>query len=460
MIKNFLKSFRRAPVRLPVRLGWVTPLVWLCCRFVRRIKRDDSNGPVLLALNPARFRGDLEILAEEEGLTICLMPFAWQSFFFTCFYKEDDNCILDREEPRIFQARAAYRGFLRKFLPRFYDVLGVDAVICAAIHYRQDYDIFSVSRELGVPALVLQREGNLGSKATQQQFEARCVAFGRFHGTKLLVHSAIQQDIAIDAGYVAPEQVVVGGNIRMDRFVRNVRAGAYEGRARFGRVTFFSFGPGTGNIQAFPPHWPDNPENYLLEFCRDTHCAVARFARNNPSIDVVIKAKWGGGWIANVEALLESRGLRHTEIPNLSITGDGDAQKMIAQSDVVVAFGSTTLLESALMGRPTVLPYFQEAASDRMADFVFYRDDFDCFDVAYSPEELEALIKTRLTEFVLEPSIIKRRIQVFEKYVSFWDGSAAKKFVSELSTAIEQSANRATPRQGRKKNSSSPTPAA
>lgn len=427
------------PIRFLVLLGWVTPLVWLCCRFVRRIKRDEADGSVLLALNPARFRGDLEILAEEEGLTIHLMPFAWQSFFFTCFYKENDNCILDREEPRISKAQAAYRSFLRKFLLRFFDELGVDAVICAAIHYRQDYDIFSVSNELGVPAIALQREGNLGSPATQRQFEDRCKAFGRFHGTKLLVHNAIQQGIAIDTGYVSPEQIAVGGDIRMDRFVRDVRAGVFEGRAGRGCVTFFSFGPGTGNIQAFPPHWPDNPENYLLDFCRETHCAVARFARNNPSIDVVIKAKWGGGWVGNVEALLESQGLRLAEIPNLSITGEGDAQQMIAQSDAVIAFGSTTLLEATLIGRPTILPYFHEAATEQMADFVFYRDDFDCFEVARSPQELEDLIEARLDLSCAKASTVNRQTKLFEKYVSFWDASATKKFVSELNAAMEAS---------------------
>jgi hypothetical protein len=432
-----IKNLRRLPLLLLVRLGWAGPVAWLCHFFVTSLERDGATGPVVLALNPGRFRGDLEVLAEEQGVRIRAMSFAWQCFLYTCFYKEADSCILDKDEPRIATAQIAYRAFLRKFLPRLFATLGVEAVIGAATHYRQDYDIATVSHELNIPTLILQREGNLGSLAVQRQFSDRCKQVGRFHGTKLMVHNAVQKNILLDTGFATPDQVTVGGNIRMDRFVRAIRAGQFEGKNSAGRVTLFSFGPGTGNYKAAPPNWPINPEKYLLEFCRDTHCVAAKFARDHPDVEVVIKAKWGGGWIANIEALLEGQGLHPGEIPNLLIVGDGDAQKMMARSDVVIGFASTTLVESAAMGRATILPYFHEISSERMADFVFYRDDFDCFDLARSPEELEHLIETRLSDFTPTPELNNRRIELFEKYVSHWDASATEKCVAKLTAMIE-----------------------
>lgn len=442
-MKSVLKGLRRAPVKFLVRVGWIPPVVWLCCRFVKRLEIAGATGPVVLAVNPARFRGDLEVLAYEQGFRIRVMSLPWQSFLYTCFYQEKDGCLVDRDVPRIAAAQAAYRVYLRKFLPRLYRALGVQAVIGAALHYRQDYDIVAVSHEIGIPAVILHREGNLGSDAVRHQFVERYKMLGQFHGTKLSVHNAIQKNLLIETGFATADQVIVGGNVRMDKFVHAVRSGQYEGRNGRGqngggRVTMFSFGPGTGNYQAKPPNWPLQPEKYLLELCRDAHCTVARFAWNHPEIDVVIKAKWGGGWISNVEKLLDAEGLHPRGISNLSVVGDGNAQEMMAQSDVVIAFGSTTLLESAAMGRATIMPYFHEAATDRMAEFVFYREGFDCFDLARSPEEMERMIESRLSGFTPSPKLTSRRIELFEKYVSYWDASATEKCVSTLMALINE----------------------
>jgi len=440
---SVLKNLRRLPIRFLVRIGWIVPVVWLCCRFVKHLEIAGATGPVVLAVNPARFRGDLEVLSYEQGVRIRIMSLPWQSFLYTCFYQEKDNCLVDRNIPRVAAAQAAYRAFLRKFLPRFYDSMGVQAVIGAALIYRQDYDIVSVSHEIGIPALILHREGNLGSDAIRRQFIKRYKTLAKFHGTKISVHNAIQKNLLIETGFATPNQVTIGGNMRMDQFVRAVQAGAYEGQNGRpqnggGRVTMFSFGPGTGNTSAMPPHWPRHPEKYMMELCYDAHCAVARFARNHPDVEVVIKAKWGGGWISNVERLLDAEGLHPKGIPNLSVVGDGDAQKMMAKSDVVVSFGSTTLLESAAMGRATIMPCFHEAATDRMAEFVFYREGFDCFDLAQSPEEMERMIEMRLSGFTPSPELTNRRIALFEKYVSFWDASATEKCVSTLMALINE----------------------
>ena len=435
---ELLKQLRRIPVRFLVRQGIAAPFVWMARWLVTLVGGENATGPTLLALNPARFRGDLEILAQEKDVRVLAMSFDWQCFFYSCFYRDKESCIFDRDLPHIAVNQTLYRKFLHRFLPRFFDALGVDAVIGAAIHYRQDYDIAAVSHSMGIPTLILHREGNLGSRAVRQQFSDRCAISGRFHGTRLLVHNAVQRDILIESGYAVAEQVVVVGSLRMDGFVCRVRAGEFEVPRAKKRVVLFSFGPSTGNLEASPPHWPDNPNDYMLNFCRETHCSVARIARDNPDVEVVIKAKWGGRWVSNVVALLESCDLQHAEILNLTITEDGDAQQLMAESDVVVAFGSTTLLESALMGRATILPCFAEAASERMAESVFYHDDFNCFDIATSSSELEQIIMKRLSGFVATQALTERRIALFEKYVSSWDAKAVGIMYGELTSAIER----------------------
>ena len=101
--------------------------------------------------------------------------------------------------------------------------------------------------------------------------------------------------------------------------------------------------------------------------------AVARFALANPDIEVIIKAKWHGPWEDGVLGFLESDGISIHNVPNLHFNTTADVHSLIKRSRVVIGYGSTTLLESAICGRAVVVPKFGE-----LVDKKFQENIEDC----------------------------------------------------------------------------------
>lgn len=76
----------------------VTPLRWGLAKYVaaqtERVPCKGNKSPdakILLALNPSRFRGDLEILSNDEHIKVVKAPFAVQATFVQAFYPKSER---------------------------------------------------------------------------------------------------------------------------------------------------------------------------------------------------------------------------------------------------------------------------------------------------------------------------------------------------------------------------------
>jgi hypothetical protein len=434
------RQFLHWLARVLIRGGIVEPFVWLCARAIWLNDPIGDGEVTILALNESRFRGDLECLARTGKFRVYKVPFYWQGRVYLWFYESGDDCFKAGENPIIAARQARFRALLRNFLARLYDRLGVDLVLGAAVHYRQDYDWGAVSHQIGTPYVIFHREGNLTSKATQDACRARGREWGKFHGTALVLQSEVQRGILIESGFVDEKNSYAAGIIRMDSLVRAAalpRQARAKGRQR---VVFFSFGPSTGILSGKPPNWPANPRAFLYEFTRLVHVAVARLAQTRPDVDVVIKPKWGGRWSKEIREILSGEGIDIDRMPNLSIDAEANVQALLCQTDVVIGFNSTTLLEAAIMDLPVILPVFAEIAEPRWHDYLMFADELGCFDVAHSPEELQRLIERRLASPEIAVNVQRMRRRVFEKYVSTLDGTATARYQNILLSYIRPSA--------------------
>ena len=92
------------------------------------------------------------------------------------------------------------------------------------------------------------------------------------------------------------------------------------------------------------------------------HGTIAKFAKNNPSIEVIIKIKWEDEiWEKKIIESIEKYKLNFHEIDNLKIDWKTDAQKLINLNDTIVSFNSTTLTEALYLGKKTIIPIYEEA---------------------------------------------------------------------------------------------------
>ena len=102
---------------------------------VRHVQGPASGGlPTILVLSYEQFRGDVEVLAASGEVRVLRLAECWLTRLMFQFYplevgqKGYRPFFNPTPEEITWQARADYRAFLRRFLPLFFDKIGVDVV--------------------------------------------------------------------------------------------------------------------------------------------------------------------------------------------------------------------------------------------------------------------------------------------------------------------------------------------
>lgn len=400
----------------------------------------------LLALTPERFRGDLEILQQSGEIRVLRLPRLWQSGLLGLFWTDDMRRRIDMKRDYfrddlpadIRRIQERIRRFFGNLIPPLYRRLGVDGTLGAAVWYQQDYDWGLQSERAGAPYIVLHLENLATAPGHVERLIYNTRRMGRFVGRRIVVHNAITRQAFIDAGYVEPDRVEALGALRMDGFLERIaRAGPRRGEGRRPSVVLFSFHRGTGLWGVTDP-WPADPAIGLTRFFGDVHRAMGELARARPDVDFVIKPKWGGRWVEEIEKALAEAGVEPARQANLKILPDAQAQDLILAADVVCGYGSTTLLEAGVSGCEVVMPFFAEAARPEYRDFVQFRDEMELFTVARSADEFRAAVLGGLER----PQLDERRRELchraFERHVSSLSGGTLQRYLAAIDRAFER----------------------
>jgi len=428
-----------------VFIHFTWPLVFVYSKMIKEIKSEkglnNHAGFTILALMPKRFVGDLEVLAENGEFRILAIPFDWQTKILSLYWNDRfDSTIYTHKEgssnKMIIEVQRKLRCFMKCFLSSLYRKIGVDCVIGSGIFYRQNYDWGLVSNEIGIPYIVLHKENLINSRIHRRNYEI-AKRNNRFQGAHIIVHNTILRDIFIKAGYVRPEQISSLGCLRMDGFVQRVKKQIKINNKRK-KVVLFSFSYNTG-LGADIKSFTENRDVGVVNLFEHVHVSIAKLAMKNKEVDFVIKAKWGGNWLREIEFVCKKNGIVTKELENLSVLHDVNVHNLIFESDVVCVYGSTTALESAIAAKPVIVPYFDEALKPEYADGVHHKDYFHLFDIAHSVEEFERLIVERLANPAVSEDCINERYAVFEKYVSSMKGNAREQYIGLIKKIVKES---------------------
>lgn len=443
---NTVKSLAEPLVAFAAHRRWALPFALLLGRALedfgdKRPARPDGR-PALLALQAHRFRGELDLLAQHSGFRILTLPFNWQMRLLMLFYTPESaglHLLHPLPEPRVAAEKKALRGLLVPVLRRLYARFNIVATLGAAVHYWRDVDWGAASRAIGCPYIVLHRENLITRQAHADFLQDRLRQWGKFEGDFIITHNEPMRRVFIESGFAREDQVAALGAMRMDRFIRRLAAHRRSAPAPRPRklVVFFSFAHGAGLFPLMQSWSPDGRLGLVTLF-GDVHAAIVRLAMRHPEVDFVIKAKWGGVWYARIDDALHQHGLDRHGIANLQVTDAADVHQLILEASVVVGYGSTSLLEAAIAGKPVILPVFGEARMPRYAPYVPFGDRTDLFDIADSAENLERLIAWRLQEPNIAPDCQEARNRTFERLVSNLKGDAVERYVRFLTNAVQQ----------------------
>jgi hypothetical protein len=432
MSKTIFKKIKNLGRRAQIRMG-------LTSSFVRKIEQrleepvamQGAHQITLLALQPERFRKDLEILC-RHGIKVLHFPQSLQSNLQEIYWNSSVDFEQYYNPPQgsaTQKIQTQVQRFLGKVLKELATRQSIDGVVGAALHYIDSWDYIAAAKSVGIPSIIMHREcfqTNIG------QFN-RIVDLGiklhRLHANFVIFHNEITRKGFITAGHTKPEESAALGCMRMDAFVRRINK-QHVAHTSGRQALMFSFSHCSG-IAEMCNSFTDGSLGFvrLFEAC---HVQFAKLAQKHPEYNFIIKPKWGEEWIEQIDSALKKEGIERDTISNLQILPDADAHDLIFESDVVFGFNSTTLAEAGLAAKPVIIPCFAECLEEQYVDFIQLQAEFDAFDIAYSEKEIEPLILNALRNpEISEKQMVVRRA-LFERYISSLDARATERYADKL----------------------------
>lgn len=420
--------------------GWVIGL-WIAHQLHVVARNQAADTLRVLAFNVHRFPRDVELMTRHPSLEVYSFDSRWVEIV-NAIFREPGHI----EHPEYFLEDNVHLLLLRKRKQQFIGIIArhlrkrVDCAITPSIQYWFEQDFVAGFVSSGLLFSCLHKEFTVVDESQlNYRIELHKKRKQKFLGTDLYVTNDLARRLFVTAGVARPDQVHVIGSLRMDRLFDP--DSSYRGRTnKRSQAVLFSFGHlsgGYGTNSRRSHYFSQHDDEGFVQLFNDVHGAFAETAIRNPDFGFTIKLKnhetW---WINEIEAVvLRSTGRLLSDIQNLNIRNI-DAPELIRDASCVVGFNSTVLLESAIIGRNTVIPHFAEA-TQHLSKYVYLKPFFDNFTVASSKTDLIEKIQIGLRDPDAFCSIdLNRKKEMVKAYLGFDDGKTLERLVKLMRTNV------------------------
>ena len=398
-----------------------------------------------LNLNKPGFLEDIEasLLADDAFEVVCWPNYVLKACASAILAPQLNNKRYASDDQKIESSKREYCEFLLAMWRRFRSLQRIDAVVSANFGYFAQREFGAALQEYGTPLIVLHKE-NVKSPERVEYWRPIYRTRGRFEGSKILVYNETERDLQADTGVADREQIDVTGMPRLDRIHRWRRAHAGKRNGPVQQVLFFSFWrkeklTATERVTEARTRIDDAGGEWAgltwTDLCKGTHAAIVELARQRPQTRVVVKTK---GYSRRVKDILDILGGSGQELPpNLSIVSGGDPFPLLTDSDVVIGFNTTALLEALAAGKPVIVPQFAEANDPRMRTLVI--DVGQAVQRATSPEELVRIAGEHLdASSPLPAELPDAAMQALTYWVGNDDGCAGQRVCDAVRSEIRR----------------------
>ena len=280
--------------------------------------------------------------------------------------------------------------FLTVVCARFCAHRPFDVVIAGNFTHWANHDLGLALRAIGMPFLVLHKEGLVSAwPSVAAEYEATVSeGVGATTADAVLVHSEDTARLLTTCGIAPAERIHVVGTIRLDACHAHRLRDAGTACGRWDRITFFTFWPHIG-IHLDDVHADRNSSadrGDWAETLREVLGVAATLAQERPGLEVVVKSKASVSRLPSVAPLLAA--LAESAPTNLRIISKNEGQDLILCSDAIVGLNSTVLLEAIAAGVPAIVPSFGRSGATWMAECLLDLDG-----AAQAPESPEELLR-------------------------------------------------------------------
>lgn len=382
---------------------------------------------------------DLEVLSQSEDLELLELNIdlhvrlnsisltrhhdRWE------FFKESDE-IIKSDKNRLFQ-------YLLKFIPALSKLSGIEGILTCSFYYVQDQVWDRAAKEVGVPFFAFYKENLKYEVRGDYSVKLYNERNYKFHGNKLLVFDDKSKRILSKAGVASDSDIAVTGMLRIDNIFNEVKETIPKPNKKM--VTLFSFRHAIGGFltvdDSFDVCFSRDRKKGVVNLFDEVHCSVAELARENPDVEFVIKTKWDGIWPDKIkEAWSRKLNFEPSNLSNLKITSEIPAQDLIKDSTVIVGLNSTTLLESRLYKRETIIPFYDEA-KEKYEHEILFKDFFDDFTIVGSSHELKQQVVEKLKDPRFDTTLSEEAVS---RYFGYFDGKNLIRVVNVFTSEIDK----------------------
>ena len=402
----------------------------------------------LLVFNHGAFRsGDLETLAEKSEFTILLFNARLQGLIPQMFYSEsftsvDYYGITENSPAKESQlgARKSIKIVLR-FLFRIYRI---KAVLTPNVRYLNDLDWAYVSGELGVPEIVIYREGLVMYPRAVRGVVERHRLYGEFQGAQICVHNQPMKKIFVESGFAREDQVTVCGALRMTRLASLIDEVKKSSASK--QILWLYFVPGLYQYDTVDDLGP-RPAGTPAQLYEELLIGLLDYLLYDVRASLLIKPKTTQpkGKLPTRESLYLDL-LRHklTESKYRSLAGSRvriDAEismhKAIQESQVVCGLQTTALLEAAVLGKEIIIPYFRKFHDQSWSERLAYKEFPDLLPQVHDQEELHNRLKSIFDgASYCDADITKGRRKLFEEWISPLSEDVVNRHAEVIKSAV------------------------
>lgn len=381
--------------------------------WVRSNLKNKTNKKNILVSHPESFRSDVEYFSDNAGdFRVFMIGAQWQVLLAKMVYgnKIPGSAIKIEQLPKckkIEKKRLKYE----KILKHFYSYLEINLLLVSNNRYALDYDWNVLTVKLGIPCVMLFREGLVIDGYCYDILRGRNSQVKNKYFSNIIVHNKHVKRAFIDSGIIKPSKVHVAGVLRCDT-IKQFNISKLKVKNDYKILVFMPFGrqPAGGNEILYEQYY-DSVVKVLVNV-----------ALNNTNIEVVFKFKperFKKSDHLKLISLVEKMGHDIININNINLSFEKNIYSLIYNSRIITGLSSTALLESFLFDKTVVLPwfslYFDKLNKHELRSFP-YRNYLHLFSIARSEDEYAKQL-LGLDNLSLDAEMANKRRELCEEFI-------------------------------------------
>ena len=392
----------------------------------------NNNYINVLALDHIRFTEDLNSLNNLKKINI---------FYFDTTHQDKLNILSEITFLNLFNKnfqlnnfKFTYEGkiFIRKLVTKILYKKKIKCVLSCGFYYKRNINWEKALYQSNTPFFCYHKESIGISKKID--FLSNYPVYKKmrfFYGDKLFVGNNHISELLGKLNNDFKDKIIVTGSLKIDNLINEYKNFKKISHNKRRVITLFSFYH-SYLLQDITYRLGKWSPDYSFGFCKlfdSVHQVVAKYALENSNVDIFIKLKWQDNlWKKYILSALKKINIDPKNIKNLKFVDNISAQKLIFNSDTVIAFNSSVLTESLLLNKKTIIPIYFEA-EDKYSDYVLWKDK-DIFNKVYSEDDLYKEIKIFQTQNKFENNVNK--LKVLKEAFGYVDGNNSQRMYETM----------------------------